>query len=131
MVSLSDKSSSFAVGQRQTMFFFQENEIHCSFILSVGFSLFFFSRAGNHEKCAEHLSASTEVNKVIYGADSIEYGHELHKYSEVLCNARKLSEAFRTATKAEEIFRAHYGDHHELVLEIKEYLSQLQMLNSF
>ena len=79
----------------------------------------------------KYLAESTVANKVIYGPGSIEYGHELHKHSEVLCNARKLTEAFQTASAAEEIFSAHYGDSHELVVEIRDYLRKLQMLNSF
>ena len=78
----------------------------------------------------KYLAESTAANKVIYGPGSIEYGHELHKYSEVLCNGRKLTEAFQTASAAEEIFSAHYGDSHELVVEIRDYLRKLQMLNS-
>lgn len=92
---------------------------------------FVFLCLGNYVKCASYLSESTQANKVIYGAKSIEYGHELYKYSEVLCNARQLTEAFQTASKAEEIFLAHYGDSHELVVEIRDYLRKLQMLNTF
>ena len=77
------------------------------------------------------MAESTEANKVIYGPDSIEYGHELQKYSEVLCNARKLTEAFQTANRAEEIFSTHYGDNHELVVEIRDYLRKLQLITTY
>ena len=79
----------------------------------------------------KYLAESTEANKIIYGPDSIEYGHELHKYSEVLCNARKFTEAFQAGSRAEEIFSAHYGHQHELVLEIRDYLCKLQMLSCY
>lgn len=86
---------------------------------------------GLYEKSVKYLAESTEANKVIYGQDSIEYGHELQKYSEVLCNARKLTEAFQTATRAEEIFSMHYGDNHELVVEIRDYLRKLQLITTY
>ncbi len=67
---------------------------------------------------------------MIFGADSIEYGHELHKLSEVLFKAGKLCEAVTMATRAEEIFRAHYGESHELVTEVREYLRKLRLISS-
>ncbi len=85
---------------------------------------------GNFSKSADYLALSTETNCEIYGENSIEYGHELRKYSEVLVNARKLTPAFEAATKCEKIFCLNYGPTHESCIEMKEFIRKLEMLNT-
>ncbi len=76
------------------------------------------------------MALSTDTNREIYGEKSIEYGHELRKYSEVLVNARKLTPAFEAASKCEKIFCLNYGEKHEICIEMKEFLRKLEMLNT-
>ncbi|GFY39882.1 SET and MYND domain-containing protein 4 [Trichonephila inaurata madagascariensis] len=89
----------------------------------------------------EYLRPTLIITEHIYGKNSIEYGNELQKFSDLLINAlaqatqenascdqefRNLVEETRSVLeKSYDIFSIHYGPYHESLKEIKEKQKQL------
>ncbi|KAG8177392.1 hypothetical protein JTE90_016735 [Oedothorax gibbosus] len=92
----------------------------------------------------EYLRPTLVTTEHIYGKNSIEYGNELQKYSDLLINAlaqathehapcddefRGLVEETKIVLeKSHDIFSIHYGPFHESLKEIKEKQAQLETL---
>ncbi|KFM73274.1 SET and MYND domain-containing protein 4, partial [Stegodyphus mimosarum] len=91
----------------------------------------------------EYLRPTLVTTEHIYGKNSIEYGNELQKYSDLLLNAiaqtnrehlcsdqecKNLIEETRSVLeKSYHIFSIHYGPHHEALKELKDKQKQLEM----
>ncbi|ELU01530.1 hypothetical protein CAPTEDRAFT_197951 [Capitella teleta] len=60
-----------------------------------------------------------------FGSRSIELANELHKYAEVLVNARKLDEALETVNQSIDILRLNYGPEYSTAKEMEELRSNI------
>lgn len=73
---------------------------------------------GHYSQAADHLSRSLVVTKMVYGADSLEVAHELHKMAEVQVNARRPRDALVTAACALRLARVHCSEEDSWVQEL-------------
>ncbi|XP_042886427.1 SET and MYND domain-containing protein 4-like [Penaeus japonicus] len=83
--------------------------------------------AGDYEGCCKELRKCLQVTESRYGAESIELGHELLKYSDALSlalasNKRHEDALSKVRRRVDEIFTLNYGPHWKKYLgtELKE-----------
>ncbi|XP_054713862.1 SET and MYND domain-containing protein 4-like [Uloborus diversus] len=94
----------------------------------------------------EYLRPTLSTTEHIYGKNSIEYGNELQKYSDLLLNAlaqnkrensfsdqdlrNLIAETKEVLEKSRHIFSIHYGPYHEALKELDEKQAQLEALTN-
>jgi len=75
---------------------------------------------GDYKKATHHCLQSSEAVEKAYGSSSVEYGHELHKLSQLQFNDQQIANALETISKAISLLGTHYGRCHPDVEELDE-----------
>ncbi|GFO29335.1 SET and MYND domain-containing protein 4-like [Plakobranchus ocellatus] len=81
---------------------------------------------GDFCTAADHLNASVEFARLLYGSRSLEYAHELHKLAEVLFNAGRVRECVDVADRCLHMFADLYPPGHKVLREVKELCEMAQ-----
>ena len=84
---------------------------------------------GDYKKATHHCLQSSEAVEKAYGSSSVEYGHELHKLSQLLFNDRQIKKALSIIDKAIHVLGTHYGRCHPDVEELGEMRKCLVSVN--
>ncbi|XP_031563260.1 SET and MYND domain-containing protein 4-like [Actinia tenebrosa] len=84
---------------------------------------------GDFKNATHHCLQSSEAVEKAYGSSSVEYGHELHKLSQLLFNDQQVKKALATIDKAVGLLGTHYGHCHPDVKELGEMKKCLVAVN--
>lgn len=79
-----------------------------------------YAMIGDYKKATHHCLQSSEAVEKAYGSSSVEYGHELHKLSQLLFNDQQVKKALAMVDKAINLLGIHYGRCHPDVQELSE-----------
>ncbi|KAK3785885.1 hypothetical protein RRG08_007816 [Elysia crispata] len=85
-----------------------------------------YASQGDFCSAADHLYASVEFARSLYGPLSQEYGHELQKLAEVLFNAGRLRECVDVCEGCLRVLRDLYHPEHQVLREVKELLAEAE-----
>ncbi|XP_072021683.1 SET and MYND domain-containing protein 4-like [Amphiura filiformis] len=79
-----------------------------------------YASLGKFSEAGDHLASSLVIIEKIFGEDSIEVAHELHKLAQIYFNGKEVEKARDVIDKALRLFILHYGSTHELVEELSQ-----------
>ncbi|XP_028396803.1 SET and MYND domain-containing protein 4-like [Dendronephthya gigantea] len=74
---------------------------------------------GDFRQAAFHCDQSTESVRRRFGAESVEYAHELHKFAQLLFNGRQTNKALTVIETGIRLLSIHYGPKYTDVQELQ------------
>ncbi|XP_071504895.1 SET and MYND domain-containing protein 4-like [Diadema antillarum] len=83
---------------------------------------------GEFHEAGTWLSRSLPIVERVYGSESVELAHELFKLAQIHFNGKEVQPALSATNRALELFRRHYGNSHEDVIELMEMKACLMSL---
>lgn len=87
-----------------------------------------YATLGDFRQASFHCEQSTESVRRRFGAESIEYAHELHKFGQLLFNGRQVSKANSVIDNAIRLLTIHYGGQYS---DVEELLQMKKTLKGF